>query len=113
MPDYKIKEVQTHKELMQFIQFPDELYKDCPQYVPALHSDQVRSLTKAAPLDYCSHKLWMVLDGERVVGRISGMVNPRYNERYGRHRSGPPADRHRRGLGPGAGDGRDPRPALL
>ena len=43
MPDYKIKEVQNHKELMQFIQFPDELYKDCAQYVPALHSDQVKS----------------------------------------------------------------------
>ena len=87
MPEYKIKEVQGHKDLMQFIQFPDELYKDCPQYVPALHSDQVKSLTKAAPLEYCTHKLWMVLDGDRVVGRICGMVNPRYNERYGKKRA--------------------------
>ena len=66
---------------------PDELYKDCPQYVPALHSDQVRLLTRVAPLEYCTHKLWMVLDGERVVGRICGIVNPRYNERYGRRRA--------------------------
>ena len=87
MPDYKIKEVQNHKDLMRFIQFPDELYKDCPQYVPALHSDQVKSLTRVAPLDYCIHKLWLVEDGERVVGRISGIVNPRYNERYGLRRA--------------------------
>ena len=29
----------------------------------------------------------MVFDGERVVGRISAMVNPRYNERYGKRRA--------------------------
>ena len=80
MPDYQIREVLTRRELMQFVRFPDELYKDCPQYVPALHSDQIKSLTRVAPLDYCSHKMWMVLDGERVVGRICAMINPRYNE---------------------------------
>ena len=87
MPDYQIREVSTRKELMQFARFPDELYKDCAQYVPALHSDQIKSLTAVAPLKYCSHKLWLVFDGERVVGRISAMVNPRYNERYGTRRA--------------------------
>ena len=87
MPDYQIREVLTRKELMQFVRFPDELYKDCPQYVPALHADQVKSLTRVAPLDYCSHKMWMVLDGNRVVGRICAMINPRYNELYGRRRA--------------------------
>ena len=87
MPDYKIREVRSRKELMQFVRFPDELYKDCPQYVPALHSDQVKSLTRVAPLKYCSHKLWLALDGNKVVGRISGMINPRYNELYGKKRA--------------------------
>ena len=45
MPDYKIVEVKTRKDLRKFIKFPDILYKDCPQYVPALHSDQMKSLT--------------------------------------------------------------------
>ncbi len=87
MPDYQIREVSSRKDLMRFIRFPDELYRDCPQYVPALHEDQVRSLTRVAPLKYCRHKLWLALDGKRVVGRISGMVNPRYNEIYGRRRA--------------------------
>ena len=87
MPDYKVQEVLDHKQLMQFIQFPDELYKDCPQYVPALHSDQERSLTRVAPLKYCARKMWLVLDGERVAGRICAMVNPRYNELYGKKRA--------------------------
>ena len=87
MPDYKLLEVQTRRDLMRFVRFPDELYKDCPQYVPALHGDQVKSLTRVAPLDYCKHAMWLVQDGDRVVGRICAMVNPRYNERYGRRRA--------------------------
>ena len=87
MSGYQIREVQSRRDLMRFVRFPDELYKDCPQYVPALHGDQVRSLTRVAPLRYCSHKLWLALDGELVVGRICAMVNPRYNERYGRRRA--------------------------
>ena len=72
---------------MRFIKFPDELYKDCRQYVPALHSDQVYSLTKVSTLSYCQRKMWMVLDGDKVAGRICGMINPRYNELYSKKRA--------------------------
>jgi len=70
-----------------FIAFPDELYKGCPQYVPALHSEQRRCLTGAASLEYCTRRMWMVVDGHRVLGRICAMVNPRYNEKYGLKRA--------------------------
>ena len=83
---YKVQEVKSRAELRRFISFPDKLYRDCPQYVPALHSDQMHSLTKAAPLSYCKHKLWMVYDGRTVVGRICAMINPRFNELYGKKR---------------------------
>lgn len=87
MPNYIIKEVVSRKDLRRFIKFPDILYKGCPQYVPALHSDQVNSLTKVSTLSYCQRKMWIVLDGDKVVGRICGMINPRYNERYGTQRA--------------------------
>lgn len=87
MPDYRIVEVKSRKDLDRFITFPDKLYKDCPQYVPALHSDQRKSLTSVSTLSYCSHKMWMVMDGKKVVGRICGMINPRYNERYDKKRA--------------------------
>ena len=70
-----------------FAQIPDELYKDCPQYVPALHSDQVNSLTKVSTLSYCKRKMWMGMDGKKGVGRICGMINPRYNDRYDKKRA--------------------------
>lgn len=87
MPDYRIVEVQSKKDLKKFVGFPDQLYRDCPQYVPALHSDQVKSLTSVSTLSYCKHRMWMVMDGKKVVGRICGMINPRYNERYGKKRA--------------------------
>lgn len=87
MAEYKVVEVKSKRDLRKFVRFPDELYRDCPQYVPALHSDQIHSLTKVSTLKYCTRKMWMVLDGKRVVGRICGMINPRYNELYGKKRA--------------------------
>lgn len=86
MAKYRISEVAGKKDLKRFIKFPDELYKGCGQYVPALHSDQMFSLTKDPALDYCTHKMWLALDGDKVVGRICAMINPRYNELYSKKR---------------------------
>ena len=87
MSVYKVVEVLSKRDLKRFIKFPDQLYRDCPQYVPALHSDQVKSLTKVSTLSYCKRKMWMVLDGNKVVGRICGMINPRYNALYDKKRA--------------------------
>ena len=89
MPNYRITEVlpDDRKMLKRFIRFPDELYRSCRQYVPALHSDQVRSLTSCAPLAYCEHRMWLAMDGDRVVGRICAIINPRYNELYSAKRA--------------------------
>ena len=84
MAEYRIIEVNDAKDIIRFVRFPDNLYKGCPQYVPALHTQEVRNLTKDAALEYCVHKMWMALDGGKVVGRICAMINPRYNERYGK-----------------------------
>lgn len=80
-----IVEVNTRRQLKQFVKFPDRLYRDCPQYVPALHTDQIHSLTGCASLKYCTRRMWLAVgDDGRVAGRICAMVNPRYNERYGK-----------------------------
>ena len=52
MSKYIITEVASRRDLMKFIRFPDELYRDSPEYVPALHSDQIHSLTKVSTLSY-------------------------------------------------------------
>lgn len=78
----KVVEVTSRKDLRRFVRFPDELYRGCPQYVPALHSDQIKSLTKVSTLSYCTRKMWLVEKDGKVAGRICGIINPHYNELY-------------------------------
>ena len=87
MATYRVKEVLSRKDLMRFIKFPDELYKGCEQYVPALHKGQAKNLMHSAALAHCERKMWVVEDGKTVVGRICGIINHRYNERYGTRRT--------------------------
>lgn len=83
-----VREISSKRDVEEFIRFPERLYRDCPQYVPALRGDQRKSLTDCAPLRYCTRRMWLATDGDgRTVGRICGIVNPRYNERYGTRRA--------------------------
>ena len=77
-----VKEVSNKKEFKAFYQFQNKLYKGCPQYVPSLDADQKSTLTSDHALDYCTRKMWLAYKGNRVVGRIQGIINPRYNEFY-------------------------------
>lgn len=87
MTEYTIREVESRRDLKKFIRFPLELYKGCDQYVPPLFKGQEHELMHAAPLKYCTRKMWIVEDaGGKVVGRICAMINPRYNEKYGKKR---------------------------
>lgn len=77
-----VKEVSNAKEFKIFYQYQNQLYKDCKVYVPTLDADQKSTLESDPALDYCTRKLWLAYSEERVVGRIQGIVNPRYNEYY-------------------------------
>lgn len=83
----EVREVVSRRDLRRFVRFPLDLYRHCPQYVPSLDSDQFRTLTSNAALDYCTRRMWLALDGGKVVGRICGIINPHYNERYGTRRA--------------------------
>jgi hypothetical protein len=75
-----IKEVKTKKELKRFIRYPKQLYKNCPYYVPPLDSEEYRMLTVHPAKSFCDLRLWLAYRGERLVGRIGGIINHRYNE---------------------------------
>ena len=84
---YKIREVSSRRDIREFIKFLDRLYRHCPQYVPALHSVEMKNLTGLSTLSYCKRKMWLLEKDGKVAGRICAMVNPRYNERYGTRRA--------------------------
>lgn len=87
MKGYSIREVAGRRDLGRFIRFPETLYAGCSQYVPPLHKGQEHELMHSASLQYCIRKMWLAEDASRkVVGRICAMINPRYNEKYGKRR---------------------------
>lgn len=80
---FNIREVNTSSDLKRFLRFTDKHYKNCPQWVPGLHSDEKSIFTKSPCLDYCKLKMWIVCkESGEVAGRVAGIINPRYNEIY-------------------------------
>lgn len=80
-PMIQIKEVTDNKALNIFIEFPNTLYKDCPQYVPEFKQDVKNMLNPAKnpALKFCSHKIFLAYKDGKVAGRIIGIINPRAN----------------------------------
>lgn len=80
----EIREIHTKRELEKFIEFANELYKDCPYYCPPLFFDEMNCFNpKTNPaLDVCEYQLWMAYRGKEPVGRIAGIINRRANETW-------------------------------
>ena len=81
-----IKEISSRKELKRFVQFAIDLYKGNDCYVPPLISDEVDNLDKSKnpAFRFCDAVFFMAYDEKGVpVGRIAGIINPRYNEKSG------------------------------
>lgn len=77
-----IKEVKTKKELVQFIEFPNQLYKDNQYYVPSFYSDEYNHLKegKNPALKYCDLVMYLAYDdSNEIVGRIAGILNHDFN----------------------------------
>ena len=83
----EIIEVKTRKEQKRFIQFPIELYKDSPYYVPVLTIDEKKIFKK----DYvynetCDVVFYNAYKEGKLVGRISGIIQRASNEKWGQSR---------------------------
>jgi hypothetical protein len=80
----QLKEVQTQSALRQFVSFPYSLYRGNAYWVPPLRSDEFNSLKKEKnpAFEFCDAKYWLAVKNGTVVGRIAGIVNKKYNEKY-------------------------------
>ena len=83
--DLEIREIQTKRELKQFIQFANDLYKDCQYYCPPLFFDEMNCFNaeKNPAVEVSDYRLWMAYRGDKPVGRIAGIINRRANEKWG------------------------------
>ena len=85
MKDLTIKKVTTKREMNDFVEFPETIYKDCPYYVPDLEMD-VRNMfnpKKNAGLECSEIQAFVAYDSNvHPVGRIAGIINNRANEKW-------------------------------
>ncbi len=82
----ELKEVKTPKDVKAFANYPLELYKDCPYYVPSLRSDEVDTFNpkKNFNLDKNEIKAYLAYKDGEVVGRIAGLINTVDNQLTGK-----------------------------
>lgn len=72
----------NRKEVRRFIQFPFDLYKDNPYWVPPMVDDMKHVLNpQENPFYKHSHAdFFLAMDGKQVVGRIAAIDNQRHNQ---------------------------------
>ena len=84
----EIREVKTRSELKKFVDYPNELYKGVPQYVPAMIGDDLSDWNpkKNPAFSYCEAKCWLAWRDGKIVGRIGAILSRRANEKWGLNR---------------------------
>ena len=84
----EVREVRTRSELKKFVDYPNVLYKDVPQYVPAMIGDDLDDWNpkKNPAFEYCDAKCWLAWRDERIVGRIGAILSRRANEKWNLNR---------------------------
>lgn len=82
-----IKEVVTKSDLKKWVDFPNKLYKDVPNYVPFLMPDEIGTFSKDKnpAYDFCETKLFLAYKDNKIVGRIGGLINHAYNKKWNKN----------------------------
>lgn len=83
----QIKEVVTKQDLKQFIKFPFNLYSKNKYWIPPLIGEEQKNFSKEKnpAFEFCESCLWIAQSDHKVVGRIAGIINKRYNEKIGKN----------------------------
>ena len=86
MSSIEIKRVTDKRELEKFIQFRYDLYKGNKYDAPNLYSDEVQTLSrdKNPAFEFCEAEYFIAWRDGKVVGRVAGIINKRYNEQWER-----------------------------
>ena len=83
MTAVEIVPVRGRRMLKQFIRFPFDLFKNCPQWVPAFEDDELKSLGEENPsLSFCERELYLARRDGKIVGRVAAILNRKANEKW-------------------------------
>jgi hypothetical protein len=78
----EVLDVRSRRDLKTFIYLPEKIHKGHTNWVPPLYADERRYFDRAknGPFAYCPAVLLLAWRDGRPVGRVMGIVNPRFNE---------------------------------
>ncbi len=79
---FRVVAVESASQRGAFIELPYRLYAGDPHFIPPLRRDEHRRFDPAHNpfLDHADMRLWLALDGERVLGRIAAIDDRLHNE---------------------------------
>jgi GNAT superfamily N-acetyltransferase len=82
--EYPIHEVTTRDEMRAFVCYPYRLYRESPYYVPPIRAEELKTLDPGTnpAFHHCRARYWIARSKHGVVGRIAGILNTSYNERW-------------------------------
>lgn len=81
----EIKQVTRKKDLLRFVKFGNNFYKDCENFCPALLMDELNTFNpkKNPAFEVCESIQLMAYINGKPVGRIAGIINHEANHRWG------------------------------
>jgi len=84
----EVREVLTRADLRKFVDFPNLLYRDVPQFVPAFYGDDLADWDKKKnpAFSYCDAKSFIAYRDGQMVGRIGAIISHKANETWGTKR---------------------------
>lgn len=73
----KIQAIATRPDLKRFIDFPYQLHRHTPHWIPPLKFDQknIFNPKKNSVLQHCDYQFFLLFDDENLIGRIAVYVN--------------------------------------
>jgi hypothetical protein len=79
-----LKEISKKKELKNFVNFAYDLYDNNKYWVPPLKKEEIFSLRKDQnpAFDFCEAKYWLAYKNNKIVGRIAGIINQKFNDKF-------------------------------
>lgn len=84
-----IVEVTANKKLFKkFVDFPNQLYKDSPYYVPFIYGDEINMLSpkKNPASQNCKVRCFLAYKDGEIAGRIAGILQRGFNAKSGEKR---------------------------
>ena len=72
-----VKEINTKKEMEQFVKFPFSLYKNNPNWVPTIIADELETFNslKNPVFEHATARFFLAIKNDTIVGRIAAIIN--------------------------------------